>query len=313
MTQNHDANEKIKASKLFSVDGLTAVVTGGGSGLGAYMARSLALNGAAKVYILGRRLASLEKTASSVPGDVIKVIQADVTSKDSLEAAVAAIKKDGTTALDVLIANSGIMGPTVETNSADGSPLSTEELARNMWAPSVAELTTTYETNLAGVHFTIAAFLPLLAEANRQRKPGEGDGNGETLRPRPQIITTGSIGGFSRRPLSSLSYGPSKAGVIHLTKQLSSVLVPHDIRVNVIAPGLYLSEMTQDIYDKQGKTRGHNDEGTFDRSVVPATRTGDESDMAGVVLWLCSRAGAYVNGQVVVTDGGRLAVMPSSY
>ena len=98
-----------------------------------------------------------------------------------------------------------------------------------------------------------------------------------------------------------------------MTKQLATALVPYDIRANVIAPGLYLSEMTQSMYNAQGKTESHNVEGQWDKSVVPATRTGDEQDMGGVVLWLCSRAGAYINGQVVVTDGGRLGVVPATY
>jgi NAD(P)-dependent dehydrogenase (short-subunit alcohol dehydrogenase family) len=100
---------------------------------------------------------------------------------------------------------------------------------------------------------------------------------------------------------------------IHLTKQLATLLVPYDIRANVIAPGLYFSEMTEGMYKAQGKVETHNVEGTFPKDVIPATRSGDDLDMAGVILWLCSRAGAYINGCTVVTDGGRLGVVPSSY
>lgn len=57
----------------------------------------------------------------------------------------------------------------------------------------------------------------------------------------------------------------------------------------------------------------HNVEGTWKRDVIPATRSGDEEDLAGVVLFLCSRAGGYVNGCVVVVDGRRLSVLPASY
>lgn len=89
--------------------------------------------------------------------------------------------------------------------------------------------------------------------------------------------------------------------------------MPYDIRANVIAPGLYYSEMTESMYKDQGKAEGHNVEGTFGKDLIPATRSGDEQDMAGVILWLCSRAGAYINGSVIVTDGGRLGVLPSSY
>lgn len=71
--------------------------------------------------------------------------------------------------------------------------------------------------------------------------------------------------------------------------------------------------MTQGMYKSQGKEEIHNVEGTFARDVVPATRTGDEEDMAGCILYLCSRAGAYSNGNILVTDGGRLSVLPASY
>ena len=191
----------------------------------------------------------------------------------------------------------------------DQKPVSIEELAHNMWKPEPEDVTQTYAVNLTGVHFTIAAFLPLLDAANKKRPAP----NKDNFKPRPQIITTGSIGGYNRKPLGNLSYGPSKVGVIHMTKQLATTLVAYDIRANVIAPGLYYSEMTHGMYQAQGKTETHNIEGTFGKEVVPATRTGDEQDMAGVILWLCSRAGAYINGCVVVTDGGRLGVVPASY
>ena len=100
---------------------------------------------------------------------------------------------------------------------------------------------------------------------------------------------------------------------MHMTKQLATLLVPYDIRANCIAPGLYLSEMTEGMMKSQGREESHNVEGNWPKEVVPATRTGDESDMAGVVLWLCSRAGAYVDGNVVISDGGRLGVVPGSY
>ncbi|KAJ9602878.1 hypothetical protein H2200_012658 [Cladophialophora chaetospira] len=299
---------QIEAGNLFNVNGLVAVVTGGGSGLGRMMARALAANGASKVFIIGRREDKLKETADSVPGGSIVPLVGDVTSKQSLQQIFEQVKAQ-VDHLDVLVANSGISGPSVPTVDKDQKPVPIEELAQNMWKPEPEEVTSTYAVNLTGVHFTIAAFLPLLDAANKKRPAP----NKDNFTPRPQIITTGSIGGYNRRPLGNLSYGASKSGVIHLTKQLATALIPYDIRANVIAPGLYYSEMTHGMYQAQGKTDTHNIEGTFDKQHVPATRTGDEQDMAGVILWLCSRAGAYINGCVVVTDGGRLSVVPSSY
>ncbi|MBE7181714.1 MAG: SDR family oxidoreductase [Terriglobus roseus] len=275
------------------------------------MARALALNGAAHVFILGRRRDALDTVAASVPTKNIHPVVCDITSKDSLTSAVQTITSThNTPAIDLLIANSGIAGPPVPTVDAAQNPLPATQLIENMWAPDAEAITNTYAVNVTGIHFTVAAFLPLLLEANARRPSPPSTTN---FRPRPQIITTASVGGYKRRPLGNLSYGPSKAAVMHLSKQLSTVLTSYDVRVNVIAPGLYLSEMTGGMYEKQGKREGHNVEGTWEKSVIPATRGGDEQDMGGVVLWLASRAGAYTSGCVVVTDGGRLAVVPNSY
>ncbi|EHY52675.1 Short-chain dehydrogenase/reductase PhomF [Exophiala dermatitidis] len=300
---------KIEAANLFNVNGLVAVVTGAGSGLGRMMARALAANGASKVFIIGRREAALKETADSVPGNNIIPLVGDVTSKESLKQCVEKVRAE-VDSIDVLVANSGISGPSVPTLDSNRQPLPFEKLVDNMWAPEPEAVNTTYGVNVTGIHFTVAAFLPFLQEANKKRPQPP---SAENFKPRPQIITTCSIGGFNRQTLGNLSYGPSKAAAIHLTKQLATALVPYDIRANIIAPGLYYSEMTENMYKAQGRAETHNVEGTFTKDIIPATRSGDEQDMAGVILWLCSRAGAYINGCVVVTDGGRLGVVPSSY
>ena len=71
--------------------------------------------------------------------------------------------------------------------------------------------------------------------------------------------------------------------------------------------------MTEAGYKAMGKVETHNKEGTWPKAEIPLTRSGDEEDMAGVILWLCSRAGSYINGNVVVSDGGRLSVFPATY
>ncbi|KAK0347268.1 hypothetical protein LTR91_012835 [Friedmanniomyces endolithicus] len=92
------------------------------------------------------------------------------------------------------------------------------------------------------------------------------------------------------------------------------------IRANIVAPGLYPSEMTQSMtsnMNKFGGLDGHD--GAFagahvmpsDRS--PAERTGSEQDFAGLILFMASQAGAYLNGDAMVTDGGRLAQLPGTY
>ena len=72
---------------------------------------------------------------------------------------------------------------------------------------------------------------------------------------------------------------------------------------------VYPSELTESFIDQQQKQGGK----TWPKSFVPEERIGDAEDMAGAILFLVSRAGAYINGNVLVTDGGRLGVLPSSY
>lgn len=307
MSQQTDISPLL-AQNLFNVNGLNILITGAGSGLGSYMARGLAANGANKIVIIGRREEALRRTQASLPSEHAKTlipVTCDVTSKESLSAALKTVTEThGISTLDVLICNSGTSGPSVKTVTP-----TIDELVANMLAPSEEETTNTFRVNLTGVYLTIATFLPLLDAANKARPA-----IGTTDKPRPQIITTSSIGGFNRQPLANLSYGPSKAGVVHMTKQLATLLVAHDIRANTIAPGLYMSEMTTG-YMSSNKldSDNHNREGNVKKSEIPATRGGDEQDMAGLVLWLCSRAGSYINGCVVVTDGGRLSVVPASY
>lgn len=300
---------KLEAANLFNVNGLHVVITGGGSGLGAMMARALAVNGAANVFILGRRLASLEAVAASVPNKNIHPIVCDVTSKDSLRSCAQQVQSV-TPVLDVLICNAGVMAPETPVTNKAGEYLALEEFAANLWAPDFDAVNYTFAVNVTATHFTIAAFLPLLHARNQTRAQPPSE---ENFTARPQILATSSTGGYSRKFLNDMIYSPAKAGVIHMMKMLSTVLVEYDIRANTIVPGYYYSEMTHNMYKGEGRVDQHNVEGTWEKSRVPATRTGDEQDMAGAVLWLCSRAGAYINGMSLVTDGGRLSVLPSTY
>lgn len=69
-------------------------------------------------------------------------------------------------------------------------------------------------------------------------------------------------------------------------------------------PGYY-SEMSKDVMDAQNQIG-------WNKGIVPEERPGDEGDMAGAILFLVSKAGAYINGNVLVTDGGRLGILPTT-
>ncbi|MCJ1395512.1 hypothetical protein MMC18_008398 [Xylographa bjoerkii] len=178
----------LEAGNLFAVKGLVAVITGGGSGIGLMMAKALALNGAHRVYIIGRRKETLEAAAKESPHGNIVPIVGDVTSKDALSSITEQIKNE-VGYINVLIANSGIGGP--QTPAATTAK-SIEEYQSILWSPSVEDYTRTFAVNASGVYFSIVAFLSLLDAGNQKKnveqrsqviatKQGSDDAHDETV------------------------------------------------------------------------------------------------------------------------------------
>jgi len=101
------------------------------------------------------------------------------------------------------------------------------------------EFTEAYNINTTSMFYTLLAFLPLLDQGNKSEKsPTLSTGI------KSQFIATASIGAFSRRPSMGFAYAGSKAAVIHMMKQCATCLVPYEIRANIIAPGVYPSDMS---------------------------------------------------------------------
>jgi len=284
-------------NSLFSVDGLVAVITGGGSGIGLMMTKALAANGAKKIYIIGRRKQVLEEAASHNPSVIIPVV-GDVTSKDTLKAIASRIASE-VGYINFLVCNSGAMGPSAGVNNRE---VSIAEYAAAAMDQSWDDVTFTFNINVTAVLFTAYAFLELLDKGNK---------NSVAAKTKSQILITGSIAGFSKQPNQSMAYKASKAAVMHLAKNLSSELWPFDIRCNALAPGLFPSDLASSLISNS--KADPREEGSFEKSYIPAERTGDEEDMAGTVLYIASRAGAYLNGNILMIDGGRLNIMPNSY
>jgi NAD(P)-dependent dehydrogenase (short-subunit alcohol dehydrogenase family) len=296
---------------LFSVPGLVAVVTGGGSGLGLYAARALDANGAKAVYIVGRREETLEAAAATAINGTIIPIVGDVGDKESL-AKVAEQVRSEQGFINLLFANAGVSGPNASnaTKKDDGSKPSVQEFADAVLKPEMSDFTATSHINNTGALYTAMTFLPLLNAGNKQKNVPQDS----------QILITSSIAGFSRALAHGFAYSTSKAAVTHLVKMLSTCFAQlgYHIRVNALAPGLYPSEMTDGQVSKFEKYQTGS-EGAFpdakimapDRS--PSERTGSEEDLAGTVLFMVSRAGAYLNGETLVTDGGRLSQLPAVY
>ncbi|KAI0113027.1 NAD(P)-binding protein [Daldinia grandis] len=289
MTTSQSTPAALGAESLFNARGIVAVVTGGGTGIGLMITKALATNGASKVYIIGRRLQVLQQAAEQIgTGNVIPVT-CDVTSKESLQSAATQIQQDAGF-INLLVCNSGIGGP--YGNRPRPETTLDEFIEANLSIP-IQDYTNTFAVNTSAVWYTTMSFLKLLDAGNKK----------SNIEQKSQVVAISSIGGLNKINTGGFAYGQSKAACIHLIKHLSVALPQWDIRANVICPGLYPSEMSAPIIEKGG----------IGKDMVPLERAGDEKDMAGAVLYLASRAGAYCNGTVLVTDGGRLTTFPSTF
>ncbi|KAI1326610.1 short chain dehydrogenase [Xylariaceae sp. FL0255] len=287
MADSKSEDVALGAANLFNVNGLVAVVTGGGTGIGLMITKALIANGAAKVYVLGRRLNVLEEATKSIGSPNFVPVACDVTSVDSLNEATEAIKRQSGY-VNLLVCNSGISGPF----GIKPTPETTldEFVQANLSIP-FADYQQTFAVNSTAVWYTAMAFLKLLSAGNTA-------GNVEQ---KSQVIAISSIGAFNKTNTGGYA---CKAACIHLTKQLSIALPQWDIRANAICPGLYPSEMSEPILSRIGP---------ITKNMIPLERVGQEQDMAGTLVYLASKAGGYCNGAVLVTDGGRLTTFPSTF
>lgn len=114
------------------------------------------------------------------------------------------------------------------------------ELQDELWTQFFPNAAKVVDTNIAGSYFTFIAFLNLLGAGNTH--PESVDKNGLF---QSQFIATTSFGGLCRAEAPSMVYNASKAGLHHLTKTLSSEFAKHGIRANAIAPGMFVTEMTE--------------------------------------------------------------------
>ena len=133
------------------------------------------------------------------------------------------------------------------------------------------------------------AFLPLLAKG-RDAVPGYTS----------QIVNVSSISGAMKgSSMGQPAYATSKAAVTHLSRILATLCKDVKVRVNVIAPGLFPSEMTT------GKSDEGNKSEIKKKMSNPAGRPGNDSDMAATILFLVGKGGLFYNGQIVYPDGGK--------
>jgi NAD(P)-dependent dehydrogenase (short-subunit alcohol dehydrogenase family) len=138
------------------------------------------------------------------------------------------------------------------------------------------------DLNLKAPFYLTRAFLPLLEAAGTADDPA-------------RVINIGSIDGLRAPELPTYSYSASKAGVHQLTRVLARELGPRHITVNAVAPGPFESKMMAATLAQFGEEIAASS---------PLGRIGRPDDMAGVAIFLSSRAGAYVTGAIIPVDGG---------
>jgi NAD(P)-dependent dehydrogenase (short-subunit alcohol dehydrogenase family) len=250
-------------SDLFSLQGKTALVTGGSRGIGAMIARGL-LEAGARIVISSRKQHELDEAtlALSEFGEVT-AMRADVSTLDGVEALAAQVAAHFPV-LDILVNNAG---------ATWGMPL--DDFDEHAWDKVM-------DTNVKGVFFLTQKLLPNLRAAGTLDDPA-------------RVINIGSIDGLHVNPMDTYSYAASKAGVHHLTRALARKLGPEHITVNAVAPGPFESKMMAATLRAFGDNIAAS---------APMRRIGRPDDMAGVAVFLASRAGSFVNGAVIPVDGG---------
>jgi len=206
----------VDTQNLFSLQGRTALITGGSRGIGRMIAEGFLAAGA-RVYISARKAEACDRTAKelSALGHCVS-LPADVSTLDGIQALVAAYAKHEDS-LDILVNNAG---------AAWGAPY--DEFPESGW-DKVADL------NMKTPFFLTQALTPMLKKAATDHLA--------------KVIHVASIDGISVNPWETYSYAASKAGLIHLTKRMALKLAPERIVVSAIAPGPFASDMNKDARD----------------------------------------------------------------
>lgn len=255
----------LEINGLFDVRGKVAVVTGGSRGIGAMIARGLVTNGV-RTYITARKAEACDATAAELSElGACHSIPADLSTEDGLATFVAAFG-EREDRLHVLVNNAG---------AAWGAPLG-EFPAKGF--DKVLDI------NVKAPFMLTQALLPRLRAAASAEDPA-------------RVVMIGSIDGIRVPVGDNFSYSASKAGVHMLARHLAHFVVGDHITVNTIAPGPFESKMMAYMLDVPGDRE-------MVESVVPRGRMGSPEDVAGTVIFLCSRAGAFLTGAVLPLDGG---------
>ena len=249
---------------LFTLKGKVALVTGGSRGIGLMIARGFLATGA-KVYISSRKADVCDRVAAELGAEGGTCVS--LPADLSTEDECRRLAEEVALregALHILVNNAGANW---------GAPL--EEYPDSAWDK-------VYALNVKGIFNLTRACLPLLRKAARREDPA-------------RVINIGSVDGLKPPRMENYAYAASKAAVHHLTRVLASRFKGDLITVNAIAPGPFESKMMAATLAQFREVI---------ESSVPLGRIGVPEDMAGVSIFLASKAGAYLTGAVIPCDGG---------
>ncbi|HQN66249.1 MAG TPA: glucose 1-dehydrogenase [Smithellaceae bacterium] len=261
----------MKLTDMFSLKGKVALVTGGGRGIGKFIATGLAEAGA-DIILTSRKIKNLEATAAELMANQkVKAvaIACDMAKEDTVEAMLKeAVAKFGR--IDILVNNAG---------ATWGAP--TLDFPLEKWDQ-------VFNVNVRGVWVLTQKVARIMKE--------QGGGN---------IINISSVMAFRgslEEAHPAVPYNSTKAAINLLTMNLAVKLAPYKIRVNAIAPGFFHTDMMAYIDKPEFKP-------IRDAIVneIPLRRVGEIDDMKGVAVFLASDASQFITGHVMVVDGGQIA------
>lgn len=253
-------------TKLMSLEGRVSVVTGGATGLGLQMATALAEAGS-NIVVCSRKLENCEAAAGMLEklGAKTLAVGCDVTQPDDVEAMKeATLKKFGR--VDVLLNNAG---------RAWVAP--PEDMPLERWQQ-------VFDLNIT------APFLCAQILGREMIKAKRG-----------KIINIASIAGLvGRNPTaySSVAYGASKGALVNFTRDLAVKWAQHNIQVNAICPGFFVTPLNEKLYAKNKEA--------IERE-IPLRRTGGPDDLKGIAVLLASDASDFITGAIIPVDGGAVA------
>jgi len=252
--------------QLMSMEGRVAVVTGGATGIGFQMATGLAEAGA-NIVICSRKVENCEEAAGKLEKLGVKALAVgcDVTKAADVEA-----MKDATLGkfgrVDVLVNNAG---------RAWAAP--PEEMPLERWQQ-------VFDLNIT------APFLCSQVLGREMIKAKRG-----------KIVNIASIAGLvgrNPRAYNSVAYGASKGALVNFTRDLAVKWAQHNIQVNCICPGFFVTPLNEKLYQKNKEN--------IDRE-IPLGHTGGPDDLKGIAVLLASDASNFITGAVIPVDGGAIA------